>query len=203
MKAYSFLILIFLLESLICDKAGVNQKSLEEAFDTSLPFIKSYHPAPFQLSGSTLKSASLSYTELTTNNIQFKFDEYGLLHLKFVNLKGIVSGVVSGSSITNSKGFMRFRRISRYRADLSNITWEETYAVESTQKSDGKYDVKFKSMTESPISYNIFRVKITRGPKDEEANVKLQIKKLNFTPLKTHLKKISGLILETLKNRLK
>ena len=58
-------------------------------------------------------------------------------------------------------------------------------------------------MTESPISYNIFRVKITRGPKDEEANVKLQIKKLNFTPLKTHLKKISGLILETLKNRLK
>ena len=203
MKAYSFLILIFLLESLICDKAGVNQKSLMEAFDTSLPFIKSYHPAPFQLSGSTLKSASLSYTELTTNNIQFKFDEYGLLHLKFVNLKGRVSGVASGSSITNSNGFMRFRRLSRYTADLSNITWEETYAVESTQKADGKYDVKFKSMTESPISYNIFRVKITRGPKDEEANVKLQIKKLNFTPLKTHLKKISGLILETLKNRLK
>jgi len=203
MKAYSFLILIFLLESLICDKAGVNQKSLMEAFDTSLPFIKSYHPAPFQLSGSTLKSASLSYTELTTNNIQFKFDEYGLLHLKFVNLKGRVSGVASGSSITNSNGFMRFRRLSRYTADLSNITWEETYAVESTQKSDGKYDVKFKSMTESPISYNIFRVKITRGPKDEEANVKLQIKKLNFTPLKSHLKKISGLILQTLQNRLK
>ena len=203
MQAYSLLILIFLLQALICDKAGINQKSLEEAFDTSLPFIKSYHPAPFKLSGSTLKTASLSYRELTANNIQFKFDEYGLLHLKFVNLKGQVSGIISGSSFTKINGIMRFRRLSRYRADLSNITWEETYAVESTKKADGKYDVKFKSMTESSISYNIFRVAITRGQKGEEANVKLQIKNLNFTPLKSHLKKISGLILETLKNRLK
>jgi hypothetical protein len=202
MQVYSLFILICLLQALICDKAGINQKSLEEAFDTSLPFIKSYHPAPFKLSGSSLKSVSLSYTELTTKNIQFKFDEFGLLHLKFVNLKGQLSGSFSASSTTKPKGF-RFRRLSRFRADLSDITWEETYAVESTKKDDGKYDVKFKSMTETSISYKIFRVTISKAQKAEETNVKLQISKLNFTPLKSHLKKISGLILETLQNRLK
>ena len=217
-----------------------------EAFNTSLPFIKSFHPAPFQLSGSTLRSASLSYTELTSKNIEFKFDEYGLLHLKFVNLKGKVSGSFSASlrpiipvprTIKPNKKPLSFhetvtapakslntlekvnnkiikptilpkippyfRLLNTYTADLSNIAWEETYAMESTKKADGKYDVKFKSMTESSISYNIFRVTVSRKSKEDENMVKLQIKNLNFTPLKNHLKKISGLILETLKNRLK
>ena len=96
-----------------------------------------------------------------------------------------------------------FKFVNNYSADLSNIAWEETYAVESTKKADGKYDVKFKSMTESSISYNIFRVTLSRSSKENEKMVKLQIKNLNFAPLKSHLKKISGLILETLKNRLK
>ena len=255
MQTHFLLILICLIEALICDKAGVNQKSLVEAFNTSLPFIKSFHPEPFQLTGSTLRSAKLSYTELTSKNIEFKFDEYGLLHLKFVNLKGQVSGLFSSSTkpiihvkpttpvkpiipvkptisikpkipvkpiiterplknlnpvTTNLKKrncFILpppyFRLRNTYRADLSNIAWEETYAVESTKKADGKYDVKFKSMTESSISYNIFRVNVYRGTKEDEKMVKIQIKNLNFAPLKTHLKKISGLILETLKNRLK
>jgi len=240
MKAYFLLILICLLDILICDKVGINQKSLAEAFNTSLPFIKSFHPEPFQLSGSTLSSARLSYTELTTKNIEFRFDEYGLLHLKFVNLKGQVSGTFSAflkpiipkpipvtpvkpiipiksaslttkpiipvksvNSIRKGGCVRRFRWYNTYRADLSNIAWEEIYAVESTKKADGKYDVKFKSMTESSITYNIFRVILSRSSKENENMVKLQIKNLNFSPLKSHLKKISGLILETLKNRLK
>jgi len=251
MQTHSLLILICLLGALICDKVGINQKTLVEAFNTSLPFIKSFHPAPFQLSGSTLRSASLSYTELTPKNIEFKFDEYGLLHLKFVNLKGKVTGSFFASlkpivpvkptikpivkptinpiikpitflptvkslppkkletaNIIKKASILRkmppiFRWSNTYTADLSNIAWEETYAVESTKKADGKYDVKFKSMTESSISYNIFRVTVSRKSKENENMVKLQIKKLNFTPLKNHLKKISGLILETLKNRLK
>jgi len=237
MQTHSLLILICLLGALICDKVGVNQKSLLEAFNTSLPFIKSFHPAPFHLSGSTLRSASLSYTELTPKNIEFKFDEYGLLHLKFVNLKGKITGSFSASSrkifvnptikpisvksisantlntLENVKKIIKptilprippyFRLLNTYTADLSNIAWEETYAMESTKKADGKYDVKFKSMTESSISYNIFRVTVSRKSKEDENMVKLQIKNLNFAPLKNHLKKISGLILETLKNRLK
>ena len=132
----------------------------------------------------------LSYTELTTKNIEFRFDEYGLLHLKFVNLKGQVSGTFSAflkpipvtpvnpiiliksaslttkpiipvksvNSIRKGGCIRRFRWYNTYRADLSNIAWEEIYAVESTKKADGKYDVKFKSMTESSITYNILSI---------------------------------------------
>ena len=58
-------------------------------------------------------------------------------------------------------------------------------------------------MSESQITYNVFRVTMLRGPKEEENNIKAQIRSLNFSPFKSHLKKMSGLILETLKNRLK
>ena len=38
---------------------------------------------------------------------------------------------------------------------------------------------------------------------EEEISTKVHIKKIDFSPLKLHLKKISGLILKTLQNRLK
>ena len=139
----------------------------------------------------------LSFSELNSRNIQFKFDEYGLLHIKFININGEVSG----------RTFPDPRKCAiittYYKARLSNINWEETYAVESTKIANGKYDVKFKSVSESEISYNIFRIIIERGPKEYQETVKLLVKKLDFTPLKSHLKKISGLILDTLKIKLK
>ena len=159
MKVYSIFIIFCLLQTLICDKPGVTQQSLQDAVTTSLPFIKSFHPAPFSLSGSSLRSAKLSYTELNTNNIQFRFDEFGLLHLKFVNIKGIVKGTTFTKHIAYLGGGKYsikrpFTFYTSFTAELS-INWEETYAVESTQKADGKYDVKFKSMSESSIAYNI------------------------------------------------
>jgi len=201
MKTFSILILFCLIHILICDKDGVTQKTLQEAFNTSLPFIKSFHPSPFTLSGSKSIRPSLSYTELNSNNIQFKFDEYGLLHLKFVNIKGkLWSSTISMSYIDGKR---RFRFINKFTAELDNISWEETYAVESTNRGGGKYDVKFKSMTESSISYNIFRFTMSNSSKEEQIKTKSEIRNLDFSPLKSHLKKISGLILETLQNRLK
>jgi len=209
MKVYSIFIIFYFLQTLICDKPGVTQQSLQEAFKTSLPFIKSFHPLPFGLSGSSLRSAKLEYTELNSNNIQFSFDDLGLLHLKFVNLKGKVTGstfktytryfphAVPGKVVPKKEFFY-------FSAELSNINWEETFSIESTKKADGKYDVKYKSMAESKLSYNILGVKGTLVKiEEEETAVKFQITKLNFDPFKTHLKKISGLILETLQNILK
>ena len=207
MKVYSIFITFCFIQTLICDKPGVTQQSLQDAFTTSLPFIKSFHPAPFSLSGSSLRIVKFSYTELNSNNIQFRFDEFGLLHLKFVNIKGQVTGTTS-TKHTAYKGNILYKRIpftfyTGFTAELNNINWEETYAVESTKIADGKYDVKFKSMTESSISYNIFRFTIRNASKEEKTTTKIQINKLNFAPFKSHLKKISGLILETLQNRLK
>ena len=202
MKVYSILIIFSFIQTLICDKPGVTQQSLQDAFTTCLPYIKSFHPEPFSLSGSALKSASFSYTELNTNNIQFRFDEFDLLHIKFLNIKGKVTGTASTVKFSYiGKPTIRkpFLNLTSFTAELNNINWEETYAVESTKKADGKYDIKFKSMNESQIAFNIFRIRIE---KEVETSTKIQINKLNFTPFKAHLKKISGLILETLKNRL-
>ena len=58
-------------------------------------------------------------------------------------------------------------------------------------------------MGDTHVTYNIFRVTMYRGPKEEHNNIKVQIRGLNFSPFKAHLKKISGLILETLENRFK
>ena len=207
MKVYTIFIIFCLLQTLICDKPGVTQQSLQDAFTTTLPFIKSFHPAPFSLSGSSLRSAKLSYTELNSNNIQFRFDEFGLLHLKFVNIKGQVTGTTFTKHTAYLGGKYSIKRpftfYTSFTAELSNINWEETYAVESNKKADGKYDVKFKSMSESSISYNIFRLSLRNALKEEETTTKIQIKKLNFAPFKSHLKKISGLVLEALQNNLK
>ena len=197
MIVYSIFIIFCSLQTLICDKAGVTQQSLQDAFKTSLPFIKSFHPVPFVLNGSKLILPHLSYTKLNSNNVEFRFDEYGLLHVKFVNLKGRISG------LTFIKPKKLFKFFSNFTAELSNMSWEETYAVESTKKAEGKYDVKFKSISDSSISYNIFRVIMSNGSKEDQNNVKLEIKKLNFAPFKAHLKKASGLILEALQDKLK
>ena len=44
---------------------------------------------------------------------------------------------------------------------------------------------------------------MNKDPKKEENNIRAQIRTLNFNSFKAHLKRMSGLILETLKNRLK
>jgi len=205
MKVYSIFIIFCFFQTLICDKPGVTQESLQEAFTTSLPFIKSFHPLPFVLSGSSLREAKFSFTELNSNNIQFSFDEFGLLHLKFVNLNGKVKGTTF-TEYSHRIPHIKYNWFMKtdfcdYTAELSNINWEETYSIESTKKADGKYKVKYKGMTDSKISYKIFGV---NGPcKDKEgevATIKFQITKLDFDPFKSYLKKISGLILETLQN---
>ena len=130
-----------------------------------------------------LINAKLTYTKLNSNNVQFKFDEYGLLHPKFINIKGQLSRrafpQIINPPIRNSIVF------TYYKADLNNINWEETYVVESTKTTNGKYDVKFKSMAESSISYNIFIVNIEKGSKEDQIEIKDEIKRLDFTPLKS------------------
>ena len=72
----------------------------------------------------------MSLTKLDSHNFQFKFDEYGLLHLKFINIKGQLKG---SSFIRTSKGIFGFKLVSLYTADLSIISLEEAYVIESTK----------------------------------------------------------------------
>ena len=199
MKVYSMLIVLCFFQVLICDNEGITEQSLHEAFKTSLPYIKSFHPKYISLTDSILNSLQLSYTELTSSNVQFKFDEMGLLHIKFVNLKGKIRG---NTMTQKSKKFYWMKVLAPFIAELSNIGWEETYSVKSKKNADGKYDVRIKSITETPISYNIFKFTMYDGTDEEQIRTKVQIKNLNFTPFKNYLKKISGAILDNLQKKL-
>ena len=199
MKVYSMFIVLCFFQVLICDNEGVTEQSLQEAFKTSLPYIKSFHPKYISLTDSILNSLQLSYTELTSSNVQFKFDEMGLLHIKFVNLKG----KIKGNTITQKSKKLHWMKIlAPFIAELSNIGWEETYSVKSKKNDDGKYDVRIKRITETPISYNIFKFTMYDGTDEEQIRTKVQIKNLNFTPFKNYLKKISGAILDNLQKKL-
>ena len=195
MKIYSLLILLCILQTLICNKEDELLRELKDALNISLPYIKSFHPEYLTLA----INANFSYTELNSNNIQFNFDEYGLLHIKFVNIKG----QVKAKDIPYKTEHLFYRlAFTNYTVELNNINWEEAYAVNWTKTNSGKYDVKFKNMTESAISFNIFRVTLQKETKGKKASVEFKIKRLDYTPLKSYLKKISELILETFKQRL-
>jgi hypothetical protein len=201
MKSYSLLILFFFLQTLICDEAGVTQKSLQDALITSLPYIKSFHQKSFHLLGDeTLMYVNLYTTPINSNNVQFIIDENRILHIKFINVKGELKGY------TYSQDKKRiFRSISPFTMELNNISLEEKYSIESTKKNDGKYDVKFKSIDidNSSVSYNIIKFTMKNYSEDSELFTRSKIKYLNFNPFKQYLQKISELILETLQNKLK
>jgi len=199
MKAYSIFIVLCFFQALICDNEGVTEQSLQEAFKTSLPYIKSFHPKYISLTDSVLTSLKLSFTELTSSNVQFKFDNMGLLHIKYVNLKGKIKG---DTKTEKSKKLNWMKVLSPFIAELSNISYEETYSVKSKKNADGKYDIKIKSITSTPISYKIFRFTMYDGTDEEQVKTKVQIKNLNFTPFKDHLKKISKAILDNLQKKL-
>ncbi len=199
MKSYSLLILFCFLQTLICDEVGVTQKSLQDALTTSLPYIKSFHQKSFHLLGDeTLMHVNLYTTPINSNNVQFIFDEKGILHIKFINLKGELKGY------TYIIGKIRiYRGISPFTMELNNISLEEKYSIESTKKNDGKYDVKFKCIDTSSVSYNIIKFTMKDYSKDAETYARSRIEYLNFNPFKQYLQKISELILESLKNKLK
>ena len=142
-------------------------------------------------------------TEINSENIELKVDEYGLLHIKFVNLKGQLYGNVFSYTSKSGGNTEPLIVYALYVAELSNISWEETYDVESTQNSDGKYEIQYKKGVESLISYDIFRFTILKGSKGNENKDNIKLKNLNFSILKAYLKEISGLILEALQNILK
>jgi hypothetical protein len=129
----------------------------------------------------------LNYPPLTLDNIQFRFDEYGLLHIKFVNLKLTITG-------KHNYAFMFFRGDAPFIVKLNDFNWEQVFVVAKKELDNGKLDIKFKPSEESKFSYNIIvynsktinfgTMKINFTDK-----IKNGIINLDFTPFKTQLKK--------------
>ena len=93
----------------------LNEKSLKDAATKTLKYARAYHQDSFKLEDKDiLHDTKLNYSPLTSDNIHFRFDEYGLLHIKFVNLKLIVSG-------KHNYSFGFFRGDALFTARLNNF----------------------------------------------------------------------------------
>ena len=203
MKINSILLITFcLLQVLNCATVGLNEQSLKNAAIKTLKYTRMYHQDTIKLNDKDVfTDLKFNYSPLASDNVQFRFDEYGLLHIKFINLKASIKG-----------GYvfpvMFFKIFSEFTAQLNNFNWEQVFVVSQKDLGNGKLDIKFKSTEESAVNFSIFRFTSKRQNFQElklplEQNIKYKLKTLDFTPVKTQLKKVAQLILETLQSDLK
>ena len=196
MKVYSALILFCFLQTLMCDTA-LNTTFLFHTFNNSLKYVKAFHPTPFTVKGAknsgtfTLNSLKLDYADLTGKNVEFKVDEFNVLHVKYTNLKL----TLKGSFPTTIQ--RRLRNYVSFTATLSNVHFEFLYGFTSKEVSLGKHEYKFGLTSETPVTFKVS--KFTSGKNvtaTYETSARSQITKVDFTPLKTHFKKVTQLIFD-------
>ena len=204
MKFNSILLITFcLLQVLKCESI---EQSLNDTIIKTLKYAKAFHEDFINLYDKEIfYNISINYPPLTPNNIQFKFDDNGLLHIKFVDLKPIIEGKKQQTS--------KFRTSkASFSAKLNNFIWEQVFVVTKKELENGKIDLKFKLTEESDIKFKIFSF----GTSSEsfgtvgstyssvsDGSIKSKIKTMYLNPIKNELKKISQLILETLQSNLK
>ena len=206
MKVNLILLITFcLLQVLNCATVELNEQSLKNAADKTLKYARMYHQDSIKLNEiknekDQLIDLKFNSPSLILDNIQFRFDDYGLLHIKFVNLKATLTG----------KYIFRLGFVGigiDFTAQLSNFNWEQVFVVAKKDLGNGKLDIKFKPTEESAVNFNIFRFTSKRENFQElkviDENLKLKLKTLDFTPVKAQLKKVAQLILETLQSDLK
>ena len=211
MKVNSILLITFCLLQVLfwinCSTDGVNEQSLKNAAAKTLKYTRMYHQDSLKLNDNKLNDKDqlfelkFSYPSLTLDNIQFSFDDYGLLHIKFVNLKATITG-------KNSVKLFLFPILVDFTAQLSNFNWEQVFIVAKKDLGNGKLDIKFKPTEESAVKFNIFRFtskleKLQAFQMPLEQKIKSKLELLDFTPVKDQLKKVAQLILETLQSDLK
>ena len=199
-----FLITFCLLQVLNCETIGLNEQSLKNAAAKTLKYTRMYHQDSIKLNGiknEKIIDLKFNFPSLTLDKIQFRFDDYGLLHIKFVNLKATLTG----------KYIFRLGFVGigiDFTAQLSNFNWEQVFVVAKKDLGNGKIDIKFKPTEESAVNFNIFRFTSKRQNFEDfkfplEQSIKNKLKTLDFTPVKAQLKKVAQLILETLQSDLK
>ena len=198
MKVFSLIVTFCLLQVLMCVSMEVNEQTLKNAASKSLPFVKVFHQDTLTIENKgLLHGITIHYPVLTIGNMQFKFDEFGLLHIKYLNLRLQIFG-------RNRVNLARFNFESRFNAELNNFNWEQIFAVKLLDVGNGKVEIKYTKTSESEVSFNIskFNVKAESkfNIKDMDNTIKSQIKELNFNPLKEQLRKITQLIFDTLQN---
>ena len=198
-----FLIIFCLLQVLKCESI---EQSLNNTIIKTLKYAKEFHEDFINLYDKEIfYNICINYPPLTPDNIQFKFDDFGLLHIKFVDLIPIIKGKKQQTSKLR-------RNKASFSAKLNHFIWEQVFVVTKKELENGKIDLKFKLTEESDIKFNIFEFEKSSESfgtvgssysNVSDGSIKSKIKTMYLNPVKNELKKISQLILETLQSNLK
>jgi len=207
MKAYSAIILLCFLQTLMCD-AVLNTTALLQTFNTSLKHLKAFRPASIPVKGVkkagpsfNLKGLTLAYAGLTGKDASFKKDDFGLLHVKYSNLKLTLKGTYP------TTGQRKLKFANPFTASLSNANFELIYGVTSKDLTNGKHEFKFTFKNETAVNFKLSKFttvgKKTNTTSASEAAAKLQINKVDFAPLKAHFKKVTQIVFERFNAKIK
>jgi hypothetical protein len=199
MKVFSVLVAFVLLQAIMCEVEGVTVLKLQKAFNDSLPYLKAFNPKRIKLAASNKFSRLyLNFTNFTHHNIEFKYDEFNILHVKFVNLKPVLTG-----SYLAKKGFKSV--YANFQAQLNKVTWATSFSVKVDLLRTGKKELKYKMYGDGDFSFNVERFTLKHYTEKDSAfkNAKAELKNLNFKDFKEFLRKSVVLTLDTLKKELK
>ena len=199
MKFISTLLIAFCsFQVLICSTFKLNENSVREAAEKTLKYVKLYHQDSIKLKDKdSLIDLKFNYPALAMNNILIKVDEFGVLSIKYANIKATLTGKYSY--------FFQFWKADvDFTAQLNNVNWEVTYLTSIYEIGNEKIDIKLKKNSESQLNYNIGKLTTIKIRGDDHDKVMKEInitlKKVDFTPLQNEFSKLTQLILDTLKS---
>ena len=198
MKAYTLLILFAFFQILSCKIEGITINKLHDAYVKSVPYMKAFHEGAFDIpSNPKFLNVKLELVELNKNNTNFTIDEFDILHIKFVNLKAKITGQYQ------TKLVWRKREFQTFKANLTDISFEQSYTIATTKQANGTYALKYKTIGSDALSLKVKNFDfIYYGDKDKAMAVKTAsaaLKNLNYKVLKLYLIKLQKLVLDTVK----
>jgi len=202
MKVFSVLVAFVLLQAIMCEVEGVSVLKLQQAFNRSLPYLKAFHPGKIKLApANKFGNVYLNFTNFTHHNIQFKYDEFNILQIKFVNLKA----TLTGRYLVKSGILFKKNIYANFQAQLNKISWATSFSVKVDHLTTGKKDLKYKMYGDGDFSVNVEKLALKHyTEKDLQVkSAKAEIKHLNFDSFKDFLRKSVTLTLDNLKNDLK
>ena len=191
MKIFSLLIFCCYIQLLFCYLEEANDQTFQEAFIKSIPYINKNFPSIIDfLNSKDFQNVKIEYSDLTLNNVQFIEDEFGLLHIKFVNLTVNTKGI-EGMFPLNKQ------LLENFTYGFDNLTLEETIAHKGKKDSNGKYKIKYLHVYEPNLMYNFRKISISETNAIARAFSEY-IEKFTLQQLKIRLRMIISTIFDNL-----
>lgn len=199
MKAISVLVAFVLLQAIMCDVENVTVAKLQKALNKTLPTLKKINQKRIRLTPSNkFGNLYVNLTNLTYKNVEFKFDESKVLHVKFVNLKAKLTG-----KYLAKKGFKN--TYTTFEAQYNKVSWATSFTITNEKDLTGKKVLKLKKNVDGEFHSELekFTMKHYTDKSKEFTTAKTDLKNINFKEFKEYLRRVALATFETLKKELK